>query len=59
MLKTRQVSSAHTFLENKPLSTKTFLILLMSAIFSKKSAFFVENSTFTQSNSVRAVLEIF
>ena len=35
------------------------LDLLMSAFFSKKSAFFDQNKTFTQSNSVRAVLEIF
>ena len=28
-------------------------------IFCKKSAFFAQNSTFTQSNSVRAVLEFF
>ena len=37
-----------------------FLILLMPAFFfQKKTAFFGKNSTFTQSNSVRAVLEIF
>ena len=29
------------------------------SIFCKKTAFFGKNSTFTQSNSVRAVLEIF
>ena len=31
----------------------------MSAFFCRKLAFFVQKSTFTQSNSVRAVLEIF
>ena len=30
----------------------------MSAVFCKKSAFFGKNNTFTQNNSVRAVLEI-
>ena len=38
--------------ENIPFSTKAVLILLMSV-------FFGQNSTFTQSNSERAVLEIF
>ena len=37
----------------------TPLILLMSAFFCKLVAFFVPESTFTQSNSVRAGLEIF
>ena len=32
---------------------------LMSAFFFKKLAFFVQKSTFTQSDSVRAVLQIF
>ena len=45
--------------ENIILSTKDLLILLMSAFFCKKAAFFGQNSTFTQSNSGRAVLEIF
>ena len=35
-------------LENIPISTKTLLILLMSAFFCKNSAFFGENGTFTQ-----------
>ena len=35
------------------------LILMISAFFCKKSEFFVKNSTFTQSNSMKAVLEIF
>ena len=42
-----------------PFSTKALLILLMSAFFCKKPAFFGKNSIFTQSNSVRAVLDIF
>ena len=43
---------------NVSLSTKALLILLMSAFFAKNQRFFGQNSTFTQSNSVRAVLEI-
>ena len=38
--------------ENIPFSTKAVLILLMSI-------FFAQNSTFTQSNSERAALEVF
>ena len=34
-------------------------MLMSASIFAKKSAFFGKNSTFTQSNSVRAVTEIF
>ena len=51
----------HTYVvsENIPFSTKAVLILLMSAVFLQKIAFFGENSIFTQSNIVRAVLEIF
>ena len=45
--------------ENIPFSAKELLIFLMSEFFCKKSAFFGQNSTFTQSNSVRPVLEIF
>ena len=46
--------------ENTPFGTKALLILLMSLCFScKKSAFLGINSTFTQSSSVTAVLEIF
>ena len=44
--------------ENIPCSTKASLILLMSVLFCKKS-FFVKNNTFSQSNSMRAVLEFF
>ena len=51
----------HTYLVSKniPFSAKVLLILLISAFFCKKLAFFGENGTVTQSNSVRAVLEIF
>ena len=51
----------HTYLvsENIPFSIKALLILLMSAFFCKKISVFSENCTFTQSNSVRAALEIF
>ena len=53
--------TAHTYVvsENILFSTKFFLILLMSAFRCIKRAFFGKNSAFTQSNSVRAVLEIF
>ena len=44
---------------NKRAYQRAFLILLMPAFFCKKSAFSGKNSTFTQSNSVRAVLKIF
>ena len=46
-------------LENITFSTKALLILLMSVFFLQKSAFFGKNSTFSQSNSLRAVFEIF
>ena len=39
--------------------TKTLLILLVSAFFCKKSVFFGQNNTFTQSNCVKAMIEIF
>ena len=43
-----------------PLSTKTLLILLMLAFFfAKNIVLFGKNGTFTQSNSVKAVLDIF
>ena len=42
----------HVDTENIPFSTMALLILLISA-------FFGRNSTFTQNNSARAVLEIF
>ena len=45
--------------ENIPFSTKTSLILLMSAtFFLQKIRIFSKNNTFTQSNSMDAVLEI-
>ena len=49
----------HIVSENVHSSTKTPIILLISAFFLQKSAFFGKNSTFTQSNSMRVVLEIF
>ena len=54
-------ASTHTNvgLENIPFSTKALLILLRSAFFCKNAAFFGKNSTFSQSNNVRAVLEVF
>ena len=53
-------ASTHTcvVLEIYPFVT-SLLILLMSAFFCKRSAFFGQHSTFTYSNSVTAVLEIF
>ena len=47
----------HVASENAPFSNKAFLILL--TYFAKKSLFFGQNTTFTQSNSVRVALEIF
>ena len=44
--------------ENIPFSTKVLLILLMLAFFCNKLAFFGQNSTFTQSYSVRVTFEI-
>ena len=45
--------------ESIPFSTKTTLILLIQHFFLQKTSIFVKNSTFTQMNGVRAVLEIF
>ena len=49
----------YTVLENITFSTKTLLILLIPAFFVKNWAFFCKTSTFSQSNSVGAVLDIF
>ena len=53
--------SSHPYIgsENIPFSAQAALILLMSAFFCKKFAVFVQKSIFTQSNNMRAVLEIF
>ena len=51
-------SNTYAVSENILFSTKALLILLMSAFLCKKS-FVGKNSTFTQSNNVRAMLEIF
>ena len=62
MLETSNLARKYTHMNEVsdiPFSTKVVLILLMSAFFCKKSAFFGKNSTFTQSNIVRAILEIF
>ena len=45
--------------ENTPFSTKNPLILLISTFFAKNQHFLVKNSTFTESNGMRAVLEVF
>ena len=45
--------------ENIAFSTKTPLILLSTFFFPRNSAIFGKNSNSTQSNSMRAVLEIF
>ena len=50
---------AYVVLEDRLFSTKTRLTLLMPAFFSKKFNIFGKISTFTQSNSVRTVLEVF
>ena len=49
--------STHTYavLENMAFSTKTSLVLLMSAFFGKNQHFFGQTVTFTESNSMRAV----
>ena len=52
-------TNRYVVLENISFSIKALLILLMSALFSNKSAFFGKNSTFTLRNSVKAVLETF
>ena len=54
MLETSNLTGKYT-----PFSAKALLILLISAFFCKYQRFFSKNSTFTQSNSVTAVLEIF
>ena len=56
-----RLESTHTYVVSEiiPFSIKVLLIFLMSAVFCKGSAFYGQNSTFTQSNSVRVVLEIF
>ena len=51
------ICSFRKYTEN--FSAQTPLILLMSTFFCKKLAFYVQKSTFTQSNSVKAVLEVF
>ena len=45
--------------EKIPFNTNFTLILQMSAFFLQKSVFSDKNITFTQSNSMTAVLEIF
>ena len=54
--------STHIYVvsENIPFSTNNPLILLVLAFFfAKNQHFLVKNSTFTQNNSMRAVLEVF
>ena len=48
-----------TVLKNIHFSTKIHLILLMSAFSFQKNSIFVKNSSFAQSKSMRAVLEMF
>ena len=49
---------SHLVSENILFSTKSFLILLMSAFFCNNQLFFFgKNSTFTQTNSARVLLE--
>ena len=62
MLETWNLVRKYTHIFSFSKYTFQYLDPLNSAdvsIFCKKSAFFGNNSTFTQSNSVRAVLEIF
>ena len=51
-------SHTHLFLEHIPFSTTICLILLASAFFAKNQDFLDKNSTFTQNNSMEAVLEV-
>ena len=55
------VISTHAYVasEKIPFSAKVCLILLISAGFLEKISIFKKNGTFTQGNSVIAVLEIF
>ena len=55
----RKYSHIPAVSENIRCGTKGDLMLLIAAYFCNKSALFDENSTFTQQNNMRAVLEIF
>ena len=55
MLETSNLTRKYTHVG----STNAIIILLMSAFFAKKIAFFGQNITFTESNIVSAVLELF
>ena len=55
MLETRD--SVDKYTQYQVTSTKALLILLMSALFLQKVSIFGKSRTFTQSNSVKAVLE--
>ena len=55
MLETR--NSVDKYTQYQVTSTKALLILLMSALFLQKVSIFGKSRTFTQSNSVKAVLE--
>ena len=62
MLETlKLVLSIHAYVisEYTAFNTETPITLLISTFLCKKSESFGKNSTFTQSNSMRAVLEIF
>ena len=59
MLETCVSTHSYVVSENMLFSTKSHLILLMSAFFCKKSALCSQNSTFTQTNIVRAALRFF
>ena len=57
MLETRNLVDKYT--QYQVTSPKALLILLMSALFLQKVIIFGKSRTFTQSNSVKAVLEFF
>ena len=62
MLETSNLARKYTptcSFRNIPFSAQAPLILLMSAFFAKNQRFLFKKSTFTQRNSMRAVLEIF
>ena len=53
--------STHSYAVSEiiPFSTKALLKLLISAFLARNQRFFWQNSTYTQNNSIKAVLEIF
>ena len=62
MLETSNFARKYTHIcrsQNMLFSTKTLLILLLSAFIANSQAFFGQTSSFTQRNNMRSMLEIF